>query len=71
MTLNAEYHRDLQKGINPEIPCNYYEDDDPYNRPMLTWRNACNTLYSNWLNYYVYQTTDYILGEMDDFTYII
>jgi homoserine O-succinyltransferase len=71
MTLNAEYHRDLQKGINPEIPCNYYEDDDPYNRPMLTWRNACNTLYSNWLNYYVYQTTDYILDEMDDFTYII
>lgn len=67
MTLNTEYHRDLEKGINPDLPVNYYENDDPYARPMLTWRNACNTLYSNWLNYYVYQTTDYLLPDLDDF----
>lgn len=61
MTLNNEYHRDLKKGLNPELPCNYYEDNDPFNRPILSWRNVSNTLYANWLNYYVYQTTDYIL----------
>lgn len=61
MTLNNEYHRDLQKGLNPEVPCNYYEDNDPFNVPVLNWRNASNTLYANWLNFYVYQTTPYIL----------
>lgn len=66
MTLDVEYHRDLNKGINPDLPINYYENDDPNSRPMLTWRTSCNTLYSNWLNYYVYQTTDYILDEIDD-----
>lgn len=63
MTLNGEYHRDLAKGINPEIPCNYYEDNDPFTVPVLCWRNAANTLYTNWLNFYVYQTTPYELGE--------
>lgn len=67
MTLNAEYHRDLKKGLNPELPINYYEDNDPYSRPMLTWRNACNTLYANWLNYYVYQNTPYDLGKISCF----
>ena len=61
MTLNNEYHRDLKKGLHPELPCNYYEDNDPFNIPVLSWRNASNTLYANWLNFYVYQTTDYIL----------
>ena len=61
MTLNAEYHRDLDKGLNPEIPCNYYENDDPFSKPVLRWRNMANTLYSNWLNYYVYQVTPYLL----------
>ncbi len=61
MTLNGEYHRDLDKGLNPEIPCNYYEDDDPDTRPVLCWRNAANTIYGNWLNYYVYQVTPYEL----------
>lgn len=70
MTLNIEYHRDLKKGLTPEIPCNYYEDNDPFNRPILSWRNVSNTLYANWLNYYVYQTTDYILGT-DDEDYVI
>ena len=61
MTLNNEYHRDLKKGLNPEVPCNYYEDNDPFNIPVLNWRNTSNTLYANWLNFYVYQTTPYIL----------
>lgn len=59
MTLNGEYHRDLAKGINAEIPCNYYEDNDPFTVPVLSWRNAANTLYTNWLNFYVYQVTPY------------
>jgi len=63
MTLNNEYRRDLEKGLSPELPCNYYENDDPFSRPILSWRNVCNTLYANWLNYYVYQTTDYVLAE--------
>lgn len=61
MTLNNEYHRDLNKGLDPEIPCNYYEDNDPFSVPVLKWRNMANTLYSNWLNYYVYQVTPYLL----------
>ena len=63
MTLNNEYHRDLGKGLNPEIPCNYYENDDPFAKPVLCWRNMANTLYSNWLNYYVYQVTPYNLEK--------
>ena len=61
MTLNNEYHRDLKKGLQPELPCNYYEDNDPFSIPVLTWRNMSNTLYSNWLNFYVYQVTPYLL----------
>ena len=63
MTLNNEYHRDLNKGLDPEVPCNYYEHNDPFSVPALTWRNTSNTLYTNWLNYYVYQTTPYVLDE--------
>lgn len=63
MTLNNEYHRDLKKGLNPEVPCNYYENNDPFSVPELTWRNTSNTLYTNWLNYYVYQITPYILAD--------
>lgn len=63
MTLDGEYHRDLGKGLEPEIPCNYYEDDDPDTVPVLNWRNAANTLYGNWLNFYVYQTTPYEWDE--------
>lgn len=61
MTLNNEYHRDVNKGLHPEVPCNYYEDNDPFNVPVLSWRNMSNTLYANWLNFYVYQTTPYTL----------
>ena len=63
-TLNNEYHRDLDKGLPIQIPYNYYPDDDPEQRPLLQWRSHCNNLYSNWLNYYVYQTTPYDLTEI-------
>lgn len=66
MTLNNEYHRDLNKGLNPKLPWNYYEHDDPFSVPPLLWRNVANTLYANWLNFYVYQETPYewsIQGE--------
>ncbi|MBS6642627.1 MAG: homoserine O-succinyltransferase [Clostridiaceae bacterium] len=65
MTLNNEYHRDLKKGLQPELPCNYYEDNDPFSIPVLTWRNMSNTLYSNWLNFYVYQVTPYLLDAAE------
>ena len=60
-TLDYEYKRDLKKGINPDMPVNYYPDNDPQNRPLLTWRAHANTFYTNWLNYYVYQITPYDL----------
>lgn len=63
MTLNNEYHRDLKKGLNPELPVNYYEHNDPFSIPRLMWRNTGNTLYSNWLNFYVYQMTPYVLQK--------
>ena len=61
MTLDSEYKRDMGKGLNPQIPLNYYPDDDPENKPALTWRSHANNLYTNWLNYYVYQVTPYDL----------
>ena len=69
MTLSNEYHRDLAKGLNPALPKNYFRDMDPFSRPVLTWRNFSNTLYGNWLNFYVYQNTPYVLDE--NFTWII
>lgn len=60
MTLNNEYHRDLSRGLNPAIPEHYYEHDDPFSVPPLVWRNMANTLYTNWLNFYVYQETPYL-----------
>lgn len=61
MTLDTEYRRDLAKGIPIEVPENYYPNDNPEMRPLLTWRNHSNAMYSNWLNYYVYQVTPYEL----------
>ena len=58
-TLDSEYKRDMGKGINPKMPKNYYPDDNPENKPLLQWRSHSINLYSNWLNYYVYQTTPY------------
>ena len=59
LTLDLEYKRDLKKGLNPKVPVNYYKDDNPDNKPLLTWRAHSNALYTNWLNYYVYQETPY------------
>ncbi|MDR1766681.1 MAG: homoserine O-succinyltransferase [Lachnospiraceae bacterium] len=67
MSLNQEYVRDVGRGLGPEIPCNYYENDDPATTPVLTWRNISNTLYFNWLNFYVYQITPYDLYEGEDY----
>ncbi len=64
MTLDYEYHRDLDKGINPKIPCNYYPNDNPNNKPEVKWRSHANLLFSNWLNYYVYQQTPFNLSEL-------
>ena len=61
MTLDQEYKRDLGKGLNPKLPVHYYWDDDPNKGPKLSWRSHAGLLYSNWLNYYVYQETPYIL----------
>lgn len=63
-TLDKEYHRDLDKGLPIHIPYNYYPDNDPSQRPLLQWRSHSNNLYSNWLNYYVYQVTPYDLDEI-------
>ena len=60
-TLNNEYHRDLGRGLKVSIPYNYYPEDDPEKRPLLQWRSHSNNLYSNFLNYYVYQVTPYEL----------
>ena len=59
MSLDAEYKRDLAKGMDAEVPVHYYENDDPSTTPLLTWRGHANTLYTNWLNFYVYQATPY------------
>lgn len=61
LTLDTEYRRDINKGLEIEPPANYYKDNDPANKPLLTWRSMSFNLYENWLNYYVYQTTPYNL----------
>lgn len=61
ITLDGEYKRDVSKGLPIEMPKNYYPDDDPNQKPLLTWRATANNLYTNWLNYYVYQATPYDL----------
>ncbi len=66
LTLHNEYIRDLSKDLPIHVPENYYPDDDPDNTPKLTWRSHCNNLYSNWLDYYVYQATPYRWGQILD-----
>lgn len=61
MTLDTEYKRDLERGMDIAIPKNYYLDDNPSKKPLLRWRGHANTMYTNWLNYYVYQVTPYEL----------
>jgi homoserine O-succinyltransferase len=63
-TLKKEYLRDVAAGKPIEIPKNYFPNDDPEREPLVTWRSSANLLYSNWLNYFVYQTTPYDLSEI-------
>lgn len=63
-TLSTEYFRDLNKGIHPNIPENYFQDDDPTKPPIVSWRSHGMLLYTNWLNYYVYQSTPYDISTL-------
>ncbi len=63
-TLDAEYRRDLDKGLNPSIPKHYYPDDNPEKEPVLRWRAHSTLLFTNWLNYYVYQTTPFDISKV-------
>ena len=63
-TLRDEYLRDLGEGKEIEIPKNYFPDDDPKREPIVTWRGHSNLIYSNWLNYFVYQTTPFDLENL-------
>ena len=64
-TLKLEYERDVAKGIAPNVPENYFPGDDPTQPPLVRWRAHAQLLYSNWLNYYVYQTTPYDLEKIE------
>jgi homoserine O-succinyltransferase len=64
LTLKSEYDRDTAKGLEIKVPRNYYPDDDPNSQPTVRWRSHANLLFSNWLNYYVYQETPYDLNEI-------
>lgn len=63
-TLEREYKRDKAAGINPKIPENYYPADDDTRAPLLTWRAHATLLFTNWLNYFVYQTTPYDIEKI-------
>mgnify|MGYP003586956208 CR=1 FL=1 len=64
-TLDNEYKRDKGKRDDVDIPKNYYLDDDPLKSPLVTWRAHANLLYSNWINYYVYQETPYDINKIE------
>jgi homoserine O-succinyltransferase len=64
-TLKMEYERDVLKGLDIQVPCNYYPDDDPSKEPVVRWRGHANLLYSNWLNYYVYQETPFDIRAIE------
>ncbi|MBR2934026.1 MAG: homoserine O-succinyltransferase [Oscillospiraceae bacterium] len=63
-TLANEYFRDINKGLDIQVPDNYFPDNDPKKAPVVRWRSAAQLFYSNWLNYYVYQTTPYDLRTL-------
>lgn len=64
-TLKNEYLRDKNAGLPIAVPENYFPDDDPSKQPLVTWRSSANLLYSNWLNYFVYQGTPYDLSQIN------
>lgn len=63
-TLANEYIRDVGKGINPDVPKNYFPDDNPNKKPIVRWRSHANLLFTNWLNYFVYQITPYDIDSI-------
>lgn len=67
-TLDQEYRRDADAGLPIEPPCNYYPNNDPANPPTVSWRAHANLLYSNWLNYFVYQSTPYDIQDLQEDT---
>ncbi len=64
LTLDTEYRRDLDKGLPIKVPKNYYRNDDPEQGPVVRWRSHANLLFTNWLNYFVYQETPYNIEEI-------
>lgn len=63
-TLSREYFRDVDRGLPIHVPMNYFPDDDPSRSPIVRWRSAGQLFYTNWLNYYVYQTTPYDITQI-------
>lgn len=64
-TLDKEYRRDVGKRDDVELPVNYYEGDNPSNKPVVRWRAHANLMFSNWINYYVYQETPYDINKIE------
>ena len=64
LSLKSEYERDLDTGMNPPMPENYFPDDDPTRQPIVTWKSHGNLLFANWLNYYVYQLSPFDLSQI-------
>lgn len=65
LTLDAEYRRDLDKGLPIKMPVNYYRDNDPDKGPVVRWKSHANLLFTNWLNYFVYQETPYDIDSIE------
>ena len=63
-TLKNEYERDLKAGLNPNVPQNYFPNDDPSREPLVKWRSVAHLLFANWLNYYVYQETPFEIDSI-------
>ena len=63
-TLKTEYLRDVEAGLEIDVPENYFPDNDPQKDPIVNWRSTANLLFSNWLNYFVYQKTPYDLANL-------
>jgi homoserine O-succinyltransferase len=66
VTLKTEYERDVKKGLPIKPPVNYFPDDDPSKPPLVQWRGHAHLLFSNWLNYYVYQATPYDVEQIPE-----
>lgn len=63
-TLAKEYFRDKEKGLDIDVPYNYFPNDDDNSVPIMSWKSSANIIFSNWLNYFVYQKTPYDLAQL-------